>query len=83
MEMVEVVEAEIKENIMRKMGSQTNITREAEDEVADEVVGQITRMSSVINVAGMATIRKTIIQTNVIIMAKLGISQEIATPRRK
>jgi hypothetical protein len=59
--MVEVVEAEIKTNIMRKKGSQANITREAEDEVADEVVGQITQMSSVINVANMATMRRTAI----------------------
>jgi hypothetical protein len=82
-EMVEVVEVDVKANIMRKRGSQDNITREAEDEVTDEVVGQITRISSVINMAGMATMRRTVIQTNVIIVAKSGISQEIATPRRK
>jgi hypothetical protein len=78
-EMVEVVEVEVKVNIMRKRGSQANITREAKD----EVVGQITRMSSVINMVGMATMRRTAIQMNVIIMTKLGISQEIATSKRK
>jgi hypothetical protein len=81
--MVEVVEAEVRANIMKKMGSQANITREAEDDVAGEVVGQIARMSSVINMAGRATMRRTTIQTNVIIVVKSNISQEIAMPRRK
>jgi hypothetical protein len=82
-EIVEVVEAEVKVNIMRKRGGQANITREVEDEVADEVVGQIIRMLSVINVTGMVTMQRTAIQTNVIIVSKSSISQEIATPRRK
>ena len=78
-----MVETEVKVNIMRRKGNRANRIQEAEDEVVDEVVGQTTRMSNVINVAGMVTMQRTAIRTNVLIVARSGISQEIVMPRRK